>query len=236
MTPDVVFVVHEHVRRPELQYALRSWSLVPHSQVWFVGGLPDWVRNVNHVPFPDSEKWRNISDKFRSLHFLDGLADWFYYTEDDYFILQPQERIPHYVHKQSLRERVHGLETKQVRRKPLTGWKGYLTATLDVLVEAGVEDPLSYDVHVPLLVEKAKLPVHLESRWPVSWRSLYGNFSGLPSQPIKTDVKSHHSAKAKVAQETGFLSSAEGTFRKSGVEATLQKLFPEPSPYEKEID
>ena len=231
--PDVVFIVRELVRRPELQYALRSWSLVPHGQVWMVGGCPSWVQNVNHVPFPDHpDKWQNISDKARSLATLDGLADWFYYTEDDYHILAPVDVIPLYRHETPLKPRVEEYR-KRRKREPKGGWEGYLAATLRVLQNAGIEDPDSFDVHVPMLMEKARMPIHLKTPRPVSWRSLYGNFAEREPVTIDTDVKTGAGGDMKRKAATGFLSSSEGTFRRSGIEALLAARFPVPCQYER---
>jgi hypothetical protein len=235
MPPDVVFIVKEQVRRPELQYALRSWSLVPHGTVWFVGGKPEWVRGVEHVPFPDSSpKWDNIAEKAKSLATLDGLSEFFYYTEDDYFILQPQDQIPAYTRPETLNDYVADYEKKN---KKLSGWAKYLQTTRNVLHAAGVDDPYSFDVHIPLLMEKSAIPVHLDNGKAMSWRSLTGNMMGHTPVPVTVDVKSpsrRHWEKVKAA-DVGFLSSSEGTFKRSGVQAYLAGLFPDYSPYEKEF-
>lgn len=236
MKPDVVFIVRERVRRPELQFALRSWSNVPHGTVWLIGGCPSWVQNVRHVPFPDGfDKWRNISDKFRSLATLGELSDWFYYTEDDYHILDPfPDGIPLYRHPTPLLPKVMEYRRRR-KREPRGGWEGYLTATLDVLQnQAGIAEPESFDVHIPMLVEKARIPTHLKTPLPVSWRCLYGNLCGHPSEPIDIDVKSGSKAKLGQKAATGFLSSSEGTFRRSGIEAILEARFPERCRYERE--
>ena len=235
--PDVVFIVQEHVRRPELQYALRSWSLVPHGKVWLIGGCPNWVTNVNHVPFPDGDdKWRNISDKFRSLADLEELSDWFYYTEDDYHIIKPQpEGIPLYRHETPLRPRVAEYLARR-KREPRGGWEGYLTATLRVLEKVGISDPDSFDVHIPMLVDKSRIPTHLDTPLPVSWRSLYGNLCGYPSVHVDVDVKTGNQGTLAQKAATGFLSSSEGTFRRSGIEALLADKFPSRSIYEREDD
>ena len=232
--PDVVFIVREQVRRPELQFALRSWSMVPHGTVWMVGGCPSWVRNVRHVPFPDGvDKWRNISDKFRSLAELDDLSDWFYYTEDDYHILEPVDEIPLYRHHVPLRPRVEEYRARR-KREPRGGWEGYLAATLRVLEGAGVSEPESFDVHIPMLVEKARIPTHLKTPDAVSWRDLYGNLSGRDPVTIDIDVKTGSAGSLLKKAKTGFLSTSEGTFRRSGAEALLSRLFPISCVYEKE--
>jgi len=103
-----------------------------------------------------------------------------------------------------------------------------------VLQHYGIEDPDSYDVHTPLLVQKAKIPTHLKTPQPVSWRSLYGNLCGYPSTIVDTDVKTGAAGLLKRKAATGFVSSSEGTFRRSGIEALLMAKFPVPCRYERE--
>lgn len=235
-SPDVVFCVREHTRRMELQYALRSWALVPHGKVWFVGGLPDWVRNVEHVPFPDGkDKWRGISDKARFLPTIEGLSESFYYTEDDYFILREWDEIPAFTRPEvSLNSYVEHFER---RKKRLTGWSKYMGDTRDALHAGGILDPLSFDVHIPMLWTKSGMPLELDTGEALSWRSMYGNVSDAEPVPVSTDVKAPGAAHLKkvLAADVGFLSSSEGSFKRSGCEAFLEGLFPDPSPYEKEF-
>lgn len=231
-TPDVVFIVREHPARDEFQYALRSLQNVPHGTVWLLGGRPEWIRNVRHVPWKDGgDKWKNIAEKFKSLATLDGLSEEFIYTEDDYFILKPHDRLPDLSYPTSLNEYV---DARLKRKKRPSGWTLYLKNTRDALHELGIEDPVSFDVHVPMYVRKSLIPLHWEPGMPVSWRSLTGNFDGRTHTPITTDVKVTSAGKLRGAIQTGFLSSNETTFQKTGVKTTLQKLFPEHCVYEKE--
>ena len=231
MERDVVFIVREHPARDELQYALRSLINVPHDTVWLIGGKPDWVRNVQHVPFPDGNKWKNISDKFKSLATLDGLSEKFIYTEDDYYILRPLDRLPSLSRPRSLNAYV---ESRIRRKPPPNEWTSYLKNTRDALHAAGIADPVSFDVHVPMYVHKSEIPLHWDPGVPVSWRSMCGNFDGRDHQPMAADVKVRSRKKLRRAVATGFLSSKETTFKRSGIEKYLDALLPDFSPYEKE--
>jgi len=203
--------------------------MVPHGTVWFVGGKPGWVRNVNHVPFPDhQDKWKNISDKARSLASLEGLAEEFYYTEDDYFILKPVDQIPNYIRAVSLNDYVDGSKRKRV---PRGGWWGYMANTRDVLHKNGVAEPASFDVHIPMLWRKSEMPIHWKTPGPVSWRSLIGN-TRTTERILIEDVKVS-AARYMKRTEIGFASSSDGTFRKL-VEPIVHGLFPEPCRYEQE--
>jgi hypothetical protein len=228
---DVVFVVRERVARPELQYALRSLRFIDHNTVWLIGGKPDWVQNVEHVPFKDSDKWRNISDKFKSLATLEGLSEEFIYTEDDYYILRPHDRLPNLSRPRSLNAYV---ESRIRRKPPPNEWTLYLKNTRDALHAAGITDPVSFDVHVPMYIHKSQIPLHWDPGVPVSWRSMCGNFDGRDHRPIATDVKVRSRKKLRLARATGFLSSKETSFRRSGIDRYLAALLPDFSPYEKE--
>lgn len=233
--PDVVFIVREKVARAELQYALRSLANIPHGKVWLIGGKPEWVVNVEHVPFPDNpNKWQNISDKFKSLAHLDGLSERFIYTEDDYFIVKPFDRLPYLVRPAMLNDWVANYE-KGRKRKKLSGWPGYLQATRDALHAAGITDPYSFDLHIPMEVERSKIPLHMDTGRPISWRSMCGNTSGREVEVAPRDVKIGVPKKVATVLKSGigFLSSSDASFAKC-VEPTLRRIFPEPCRYEKE--
>lgn len=238
MAPDVVFVVREGVERTEFQYALRSLRFLEHGKVWLFGGRPDWVRNVEHVPVPDSYKWRNISGKFKAAVEHPGVADEFVYTEDDYFITAPVDYLPDYARKEPLAEWVATYRARHKRKDKMTGWERYLSNTLDVLTDAGVEDPVSYDVHIPMLIQKRNVPLHLwrGPDFEVSWRTLYGNFSERETVRAPRDVKVNTLSTIRDAEKRmpGFLSSSDGTFKKS-VLNVLKRVHPDPSPYEAEF-
>jgi hypothetical protein len=197
-----------------------------------IGGCPPWAVNVHHVPFPDgSDKWKNISDKFKHACRMEEISETFIYTEDDYFILADTD-LPAYVHEETLAKRVARYDGKRKRR---TGWSAYLGNALDALQTAGVENPLSYDLHIPMLVDRKKVPLHLDTGKPLTWRSMAGNHSDRP--PVEAiDVKVSSSRRFETIRKSGFpfLSSSDHSFGKIGVQKYLASLFPEPCEYERE--
>jgi hypothetical protein len=229
---DVVYFLKESPPRPELQFSLRSLAMTDHGTVWFVGGCPDWVRNVNHVPFPDGEfKWWTLNDKFMLLPGLDGLSDEFVLMSDDYFFLRPCDSFPNYVDRERLSYRIRRLGDVS---NP-TGRSGWLAEARDVCRAQGVADPFMFDVHTPSLYNRHLIPLHLYRGTPLSWRSVYGNLIVDDPVEIPLDPKSNSSARiTKLAElDIGLLSTSEHSFTASGAERLLAGLFPEPSPFER---
>lgn len=233
MKPDVVFCIGPLAKRDEFQYALRSLRHIEHGNVWIVGHRPTWVRNVIYVPFRRPEKWKMLTDVWHAIAEIDDLSPTFYYSEDDYFITKPVAgTIPNY-YVNTLRERV---ALQHERGKQGTGWTKSLEATLEVLQAHGHDDPLMYDVHIPMLVEKATIPLHMDDGTrPLRFRTLIGAVSTNPSVLLTEDVKTvRPDSFARVkALDQGFQSSSERSFQISGVEAYMADLLPEKSPYER---
>jgi len=227
--PDVVFALGPRVGRVELQYALRSLSNLAHGRVWLIGGNPGWVVNTTHVRFHDgSDKWKNIANKWRMLPSLEALSERFVYTEDDYFILEPVEELSAFVHPMGLDARV-----KHYRRSR-SGVGGWLLEARNALAAGGYHDCPSFEVHVPMLVEKSRIPLHLYAGRSMSWRSPVGATSGREPVLMARDVKVTKAEALPGAVATGFLSSSESTFKRCGAQALLHGLFPDPCRYEKE--
>lgn len=230
---DVLFVVHPKPPRLEFQYALRCLDLIPHNRVWVLGGTAEWLVNVNHLRIEHADKWQALTQVWHDIVAIDDLTSEFIYTEDDYFITKPVDDIPNYTHPKTLAERIGPGGDSRSRG----AWGRSMTNTHDVLVEAGLEDPPSFDVHIPMVVEKDRVPTHLDDgRGFLRFRSLIGNTATREPVPLPRDVKVHDGRNLTDVRDKGigFLSSANKTFRKSGVAAVLEDLFPEPCRYEKE--
>jgi hypothetical protein len=184
------------------------------------------VTGVEHVPWRQGEKWQDLTDKFRALRTIDGLSDEFYYFEDDYYVIDPVDDLPHYVLPWSFASRVG-----------TTGFGLSHANTLPLLESAGFEDPPSFEHHVPTVVEKALIPTHLDPGGvPLRYKTMSGVHSPRVPVPLVRDVKVRKNADLKdvLTKQVGFLSSAPNSFESSGVERLLRSRFPNPSPYEKD--
>lgn len=228
MKRDVVFALGENVKRDELTYALRSLRFLPHRNVYFLGGAPpDWVQNVYHLPFKTGHKWRNLDDKFRSLRYIGVLTDEIIYTEDDYFVLEPQFDLPNYWHV-TMAERV--------RREDAKGAKGAWSKPLRDTKELLPPKALSFDVHIPMVVERQLIDNTIPDTHPLRWRSIIGNASDRRRVQIPLDAKARNKEELQAILDAGlpFLSSSDVTFKRSGIKAYLETIHPDPCRYETE--
>ena len=109
-----------------------------------------------------------------------------------------------------------------------------LERTLEVLRGEGIEEPLSYNLHVPMRMEREHLREAL--KFEGSPRTLVGNLFGYGGRQAK-DVKVHRNINAAQRSydwtrgRSPFLSTNDQTFAevRSG---KLSEMFPDRSPFE----
>lgn len=223
--PDVVYVLREtHDDNAELRWSLRSLVNVPHGQVWIVGHLPKWATGVNHLPRAQDGRSkydiqrRHMAKACRT----GGVSDMFYLFNDDFFVVAPVARVPVWhrgpmlqVHQQSGRSR----------------WLSGIRETAQLLRKWGIEDPLSYELHVPMPVAKAAMDDALGRiptvRHGVQMRSVYGNVAGIGGV-LAEDVKNR-----ALSAGCPFVSTSDRSWSEHRIGADVRALFPEPGRYEK---
>ena len=227
---DVVYVTRDG-ENPELRYSLRSLENVRHSQVWIFGGAASWINTPDVVKFVRNPQRGTPYSSTRS-HIAAActhpdVSDPFMLWNDDFFAMQPVGMAP-YLHRGPL---VEMLEEAHRHRTPW--WKGIIEA--DVMLERmGIENPLCYDIHTPIVIHKEGMLSALQQAKKaradaVALRTLYGNMMGLGGTPIN-DPKMMR--RTETFPRGPWLSSRDNVF-KSTVEPVLRYLFPDPSPYEK---
>ena len=109
-------------------------------------------------------------------------------------------------------------------------WQDTLRATIDYLQSKGVEHPISYEVHAPILIDKAAALPLLRDAWasglPVQARSIYGNLANVGgARHPDTKVIQGRSVKT-----SDVLSTVDSSF--NGLRSTLVKAFPQMCRYE----
>lgn len=136
----------------ELRFSLRSIEkyLTGFGKVWIIGECPDWIQNVNHIPFPD-EPLRpfdyNIMKKITRAIEEKELTDKFLFFNDDHFLNSPfvADDFPYYY------------STTLEKYTEIRGNDGYgrrAKATLKHLQAKNL--PTKYfDVHAPIIYDKA---------------------------------------------------------------------------------
>jgi hypothetical protein len=103
--------------------------------------------------------------------------------------------------------------------------------TYDILTYLGYDEPLSYELHIPMVMNKGKLAKVI--RTVGLWRSVYGNTYNVGGER-RDDVKVHNhvTLDTVVNSPLPYISTLETTF--DGVlDSYLRDAFPTPSKYEK---
>jgi hypothetical protein len=218
---DVVYRVRVGERNEPLRYSLRSLANFPHRRVLVAGFKPSWVRGVSY-------HYRNqtgMPDQFNSnanllLALADSeLSDEFVLMDDDFYINRPTLTIP-VMHQGSLDERIRSYQSGN-----RFGQAYSLMRTRTLLFKWGIVQPLSYELHMPMVMNKYRL-MELFRRSPLPLfalrpRTLYGNVYNLSGE-VTTD------AKDQCDQTKRFCSS--GDFERAV--GYLRRRFGTPSPYE----
>jgi hypothetical protein len=217
----------------ELRYCLRSIEkyLTGYSDVFIVGDLPDWLRNVIHIPCPDYgdktyDKERNIYTKIMAACADERVTDDFLFMNDDHYLLQDYEagKFPFYCHGW-LRHHM-----------TVTDYKHTVTNTMRAF-----EDSMPYfDIHCPIRYNKFKFEAamsQLDWSKPFGYciKTVYGNASmgvdAISYPDLK--IKDGYSA-AKILEliaDRSWFSIGDGAFD-GDIRYVLQALYPHKSKYE----
>lgn len=232
---DVVYIVgpdSDHM--PELRYSLRSVAAnLPHRNIVIVGHCPTWVRNVTHVPTVQSSrvKYRNAVRNILAACDRDDVSDTFTLFNDDFYAMRPALPAP-VAHRGTL----HDMLNVQLRGKNQRNndYVHGLALAKEHLESIGVNDPLSYELHSPLPIDKARFADIVRGydlddlMVGVAKRSLYGNLAGIGGtrmddpRPLRFGY-----------WEWDWISSNDDSFRPGLKTRTyLEHRFPEPCYYE----
>lgn len=223
------WVIPVRVREPaeELRYALRSIAEhAPHGRVWLAGYRPSWVWRVGHIPTAQSgTKYANTTLAVRRACEHPDVSDPFVLANDDFFVMRPIREVP-VLHRGPVRD-VERYYASRANGQYLRGMR----ETRDLLVSLGHQDPLSYELHVPLPVGKAGMlsaldaGAHLDV---VHKRTLYGVLNAIGGQQIQ-DVKALHAGAYPV--KGSFLSTMPVSWQ-GQAGRMVRARFPRPSKFE----
>jgi hypothetical protein len=149
--------------------------------VWVVGGKPDWYVG-NHINVPQkSSKYVNARMNLKMLCNSDKINNEIVLMNDDFFIMKPITQIP-VLHGGSLKKKISYRE----EIAPGASYTNMLNSTLQTLKKNNIKDPLDYELHVPMVMDKKKLANIIKHNG--LWRSLYGNIYNVGGTE-QSDVK-----------------------------------------------
>jgi len=215
----------------ELRYSIRSvlYSF-PDANIWLVGGKPSWYSgNYIHV----DQKHHKYANAINNLHAIcdsNEISEEFVLMNDDFFIIKKIDKIDQFYNGL--------LSTKIDRYTQITGSSMYikkLIMTRIRLVDCGIENPLDYELHIPMVMEKEKLKNIILKYPSCLWRSMYGNIynvGGSEMEDVKIYVNKKHSARSnEITEHSTFLSTEDQAFGLA-FNKVLNKMFKDPTIYE----
>ena len=221
----------------ELRFSLRS--LHAHvrgtGRLYVVGRAPRWLTNATVLQYPDKHacKERNIMEKMAYACGHPDLTPTFLSVHDDHLALAPTAvlDIPNW-RGRTLAQLATGIN-------PRNHWRDAVLTTDLVLTVRGLTN-WNFDVHFPMLMEKALFPkVMDEYDWKGTHRgfvvkSLYANTVGLTG-PMIQDVKltSNFTLEETVRRIKGKPWFSLGSHRPDiRMRELLAALYPVSSPWE----
>lgn len=227
---DVVYIVRPGDANEELRYSLRSLANLPHRKVWIVGHTPNWVTGVESIPgnvFDAKRRGQwNVVDNLR-LAALHVDADRFVVMNDDIFLMTHPDLSPLY--RTSLSRHIGA---------SIGWWRDTLEVTYAYLVSLGIDEPLSYELHRPVLMERDKLleitrlALGWQTKYPPQWRTLYGNLYKVGGASAVDGKVNRLGTKRPDLTALDVLSTQESTFRSHEAGKHIRATFTDPSPYE----
>lgn len=221
---DVVYPLKRTGHNRELRYSLRSLKNLPHDQVFIVGEIQPWVRNVIHVPVPQNgSKYVNSRANILTAARDPRVSENFILMNDDFYVLSPQPKVlPMHM----------GDMDAFMRSFPFrSAYWDLMVKTRKLLRRLGVARPKFYELHVPCVYNKKKLLAMVERLDGNEYmmRTVYHNLYRSGGRR-REDVKKHKRGQEIV--ETDYLSSSNGMIRIPRFKAFLHELYPDRCRYE----
>lgn len=228
MSYDIVYILKPDIVPDELRYSLRSVDKnFPHRKVFFVCGQPEGFKpdgRIRHKQVGNS-KWAMIESSMWEVIRCEEVSDDFFLFNDDFFVMKPFKGDFVNYSDGSLMRRIEELH------HDLNGLNPYART----LYKAEQElrslkySENNFDVHLPMLINKAGMAKALQLASSPQMRSLYGNINSIPYVYHK-DVKEY--SLDKVNKTADFLSTDDRTFREGKVGEYIRSRFKTPSRFE----
>ena len=223
-------------RGEEIKYSLRSVEkYCKPRKVFIVGGFPNFIshRNAVWIKADDSfqNKLLNAKQKILIACKDERISENFVLMNDDFFFLKETKEIKNY----SLGTILRMAETHKTRG-------GYyfkaINKTRERLIEKGIEEPISFEVHYPTVINKKKF-IEIMSQFnkdePLLFRSVYYNTIGTKGVLTK-DFKIYSASNFLKKREGEFISTDDGPAREEYFKNWISSKLPDKSKYEKEFE
>jgi hypothetical protein len=224
---DVVYINRPGDENEELRYSLRSLRNLPHDRVFIVGYSPVWVRGCESITV-DRANGKHVSAERNLIAACNSLevSDPFYVFNDDFYVMRPMEQIPT-LHEGPLDQVIEA-------HREGSAYRFAMKATYDRLLEIGIPEPLGYELHTPMLIEKLGMQMALSLGPKIIGmhnRTMYGNLMEVGGAQT-ADVKVYPNDKSKSYEAWPLLSTSDRTFKYHPIGRYIRESFPDPSRYE----
>lgn len=226
-----MYVVRPGDSNEELRYSLRSVAAnLKHRKVWVVGHCPEWVTNVGVIELePLRDKYDNIVQSLRAACECDDITEDFIGMHDDYFVTAPTDPLPVY-HGSTLREPEQ--QFLDWGKHPDAPYVVGIRNTRDLLESWGHDDPLAYELHSPLPMNRTAVLDVLNRARGVSpflpWNAYpaFGTEKGVRGYDAKNEPEQVRT------NNLPFRSSWDGSFATGDIGREIRAMFPKPCMYE----
>lgn len=228
---DYVYICRQG-ENEELRYSLRSLvKNAPDGRVWIVGNKPSWYAGDFLAVKDVAGKFENIRTALLAIANHDEISEDFILMNDDFFIINKINNIP----------TIHGglLADKIEEYEKMNGSPQYLQILSDAhkyLINHGIKNPLDYDIHVPMIMNRKNLK--RIAKKTLAPRSVYGNMYSIGGDRCE-DVKVYPNSSNLVDRSydfknnpSDFLSSDDKSFPRIH-RVILRNSFAEKSQYER---
>ena len=228
---DFVYICRDG-ENEELRYSIRSvLNSFPEAKVWLVGGKPEWYSGHCVSVEQNSNKYANALKNLKSLCEHPEISDNFVLMNDDFFIIKKINSVDQFY---------NGLLSDKINRfTQITGSSMYikkLITTNKKLIDLGIKNPIDYELHTPMPMNKTGLLDVIEKYPECLWRSMFGNLynvGGTQMDDVKIYVNKRHLARSNEITDNSIYMSTEDTSLNVMLDKMLRQMLPDPSIYEK---
>lgn len=227
---DAVYVVRPGDRNEELRYSIRSIvAHMPFDKLVIAGHVPPWIcpdvaLELEQTP---GAKQSNARANLLAAIASPDVSDPFVYLNDDFYVMAPIDGDMPTFHRGTLAAML--AEYAKLRA---SGYMVALRNTDALLHTFGFDEPLCYELHVPMPVYKEGLQRtfavggHIPG---LHWRTLYGNLVGAGGSFL-ADCKIYGLRNDLAGMP--FLSADDRRFIRYPVGKFVRKAFPTATAYE----
>lgn len=234
--PDLVYFVKDSQYSTELIYSLRSVARnLRYRKVWIYGGCPFSIRPDEHIKIEQvgDNKWDRTKSMYRAMALNKDITDDFILMNDDFYVMKKVEAVK-YAHRGLLESHISVL--KGAFGTKLSDYTYELEKTLRTLKNYGIEHPLSYELHIPMMMNRHRL-LEIMGAFPDSHatRTIYGNYFNVKGEE-RDDCKVHKWHR-DFDKKSEYLSSDDTIWvQGNSLKEYLEDKFKKPSKYELAAD